>query len=306
MERDAVLEETENLKFMWNRHHPAVLSGYLRRTMKQCQPLFTRRKILEYLAYRNPNKVFLLEEKLQSKIIRPYLTYRKKINSVLPRAPQIYDGLFRVTGRLRRKRLRNTSIERIAIADIGCGAGNYFGGVFLDSGLEDFIDYTGIDLSENVINVCQTQYPRAKYPSAAFELGNILSLPFPDNHFDVVMVNHVFEHLSPKVLQKAVNESARVTKDVAIFNFFYEDDVPEHVIMPRMKYHWNLLSRPRFRELLLAAGVDKENIMMVDRYPPINRGERIFSVYQNGMPMRKSSLVFKKKDSVFDLSPALL
>lgn len=297
--------ETENLRYMWNRISPDVLSVYLRRTLNQAQPFFTRRKIVEYLASQYPGEDFLFEEKILNRIVRPYLAHRKSIDAWIPRANSLYQELFRLIGRVRLRRLRGAR-KPISLLDIGCGVGNYFEGVILSSRLDPFIDYMGLDLSEKVIRLCKSKYPKYRFPSASFNEGNILALDFPDQSFDVVMVNHVYEHLSPDVLERAVAETVRVTRSLGILNFFYEDDVPEHVITPRKRYHWNLLSRPRFRALLVAQGIEPLDIIVVDTYPPFARGRRLRKKNRIvNMPTRKSTLLFKKAGVNLQLSASL-
>ncbi|WOD40829.1 class I SAM-dependent methyltransferase [Nodosilinea sp. E11] len=83
------------------------------------------------------------------------------------------------------------------ILDIGCGEG-----VFVEEYVRQGRDIQGIDLN---------------YESEFVRQGNILDLPFPDSHFDTIMLLDVFEHIAFKDQPKALTEIYRVLKPEGLF-----------------------------------------------------------------------------------------
>ena len=173
--------------------------------------------------------------------------------------------------------------NKITVLDVGCGSGNYYKGL-LESSLINNILYTGIDISEKNI-----KNSRQCFPAADFRVGNILALDFPERAFDLVVVSHVFEHLHPRALRHAIQESIRVAKSTVLFNFFREKDIPRHIIELVEKYHWNFLSR---RELIKDIG-SRYNISIIDKYRRIGL-EGIQFIDRRGSLQSFSSWAIKK------------
>jgi ubiquinone/menaquinone biosynthesis C-methylase UbiE len=89
------------------------------------------------------------------------------------------------------------------ILDLGCGNGR-----LLKVFKEQKIDYFGLDASEKLIKIARKEYPKSK-----FKVGDILSLPFPDNFFDKVFVIRTLHHVpSQKLRLQALKEIRRVLK----------------------------------------------------------------------------------------------
>ena len=84
--------------------------------------------------------------------------------------------------------------------DIGCGEGFLVGEL-----LEKGIDAIGIDISSVVIERANARWP------GRFHSGSVLSLPFPESHFDVVVSTDCMEHLAPVDVPAALREMYRVT-----------------------------------------------------------------------------------------------
>lgn len=91
----------------------------------------------------------------------------------------------------------------VKIIDVGCGTG-WHTKILSEKGYRVF----GIDLSEKQIS-------KAKHnnPLGTFMVGDILSLPFNDNAFDISYTINTLHHLaSQKEQRSALRELARVTK----------------------------------------------------------------------------------------------
>ena len=82
------------------------------------------------------------------------------------------------------------------ILDVGCGSG------FVINSLSAKYDCTGLDISETALE--QVKVKKI--------VGSADALPFPDNSFDLLMINDVLEHLPEPVFRKTLSELRRVTK----------------------------------------------------------------------------------------------
>lgn len=93
------------------------------------------------------------------------------------------------------------------VLDLGCGKG-YFS-VFLSSlGAE----VVGVDLGPDLIEAARL-VGEINQSSVQFDVANIISLPFAEQSFDLVIGVAILHHLSEADLKLAVNESHRVLKD---------------------------------------------------------------------------------------------
>ena len=83
--------------------------------------------------------------------------------------------------------------------DAGCGNG-------IESGpYADRLAVYGVDYQPTYVDSCASAYPDAHY-----SLGDLAALDFPDEHFDLVLMNQVIEHLErPQVV---VAELTRVLR----------------------------------------------------------------------------------------------
>ncbi|SEN03596.1 demethylmenaquinone methyltransferase / 2-methoxy-6-polyprenyl-1,4-benzoquinol methylase [Roseovarius tolerans] len=92
---------------------------------------------------------------------------------------------------------------------LDCGIGNGSLSIALHGILENQVDYHGIDTSADMIVQASTMMRHAGL-RPQLQQADVLSLPYDDQSFDVVMAAHVLEHLSaPK---RALKEMIRVLK----------------------------------------------------------------------------------------------
>jgi ubiquinone/menaquinone biosynthesis C-methylase UbiE len=75
------------------------------------------------------------------------------------------------------------------ILEIGCGSGL----LTLEAlgRLTDGGHLTAIDLSENMLAICRRKIEAAGYSNVKLHTGNSLMLPFPQNHFDMIISSNV-------------------------------------------------------------------------------------------------------------------
>jgi ubiquinone/menaquinone biosynthesis C-methylase UbiE len=89
------------------------------------------------------------------------------------------------------------------LLDLGCGNGRLYKRIQSLG-----VDYTGIDLSENLIKKAEELYPQAK-----FYVASALDLSFPDSTFDKIISIAVLHHIpSYKLRIKFMEEVHRVLK----------------------------------------------------------------------------------------------
>ena len=91
------------------------------------------------------------------------------------------------------------------ILDCGCGPGT------ITVGLADVVDpgqVVGIDTGQEAIDLANKLIGERK--NLKFQTGSVYELPFPDNHFDGVLIHKVLEHVAEP--ETAMMEVARVLK----------------------------------------------------------------------------------------------
>lgn len=86
------------------------------------------------------------------------------------------------------------------VLDIGCGAGR-----FLQLAAERGADVSGLDAAAGMLDIARTRIPQGN-----FRLGDMESLPFDDDLFDLVSGFNSFSHAGDP--QKALREAGRVAK----------------------------------------------------------------------------------------------
>lgn len=90
----------------------------------------------------------------------------------------------------------------LSIIDIGCGEGYV---IYRIRKKFPALPLYGFDLTQGRIAVTKSHVP-----DAHLLRGDVLSLPFPDNTFDVVICSELLEHMAD--YQKTVQELLRITK----------------------------------------------------------------------------------------------
>lgn len=71
--------------------------------------------------------------------------------------------------------------------DVGCSAG-----LFASALSPYFYEVFGIDIDTHALEIAKQQHAK---PNVRYVLGDSLNLPFPDNSIDLVLCNHVYEHV---------------------------------------------------------------------------------------------------------------
>lgn len=154
----------------------------------------------------------------------------KYANFLLQKNKEDYD---RIAEEFSRKRsylsgdileLKKYAAEGDKILDLGCGNGRLFE---LFKGMK--VNYTGADVSENLLAAAERKYPAADSmgsPQAEFVKVDFLKLPFPDGSFDKVYCLSVFHHIPSRDFRlRFLAEIKRVLKPdgvliLTVWNFW--------------------------------------------------------------------------------------
>lgn len=80
--------------------------------------------------------------------------------------------------------LRSLPLKHPRILDMGCGTG------WFTEELAGLGEATGVELSEAAVAIA-----RSRYPHASFVAGNVLDMPLPSAHFDVIVSLEVIAHV---------------------------------------------------------------------------------------------------------------
>ena len=91
----------------------------------------------------------------------------------------------------------------IDILDVGCLNGNFYD--FINTNKHKIKTFSGIDISEKLIEVAKKRFPEQKW-----KVADCHSLPFDDNSFDVVTALEIIEHIEEP--EKMLQEMMRVTR----------------------------------------------------------------------------------------------
>jgi len=132
---------------------------------------------------------------------------------------EIYDELFSATMDYKKevdfydKILRKNKVKKIL--EVGCGTGNR-GKYFIDKGY----DYTGLDISEGMLNIA-----RRKYPELRFMQGDVRNLSLNESFDAVIFLGAGSAYLTTDddALSALRSMKKQVSKGVIIIDGFYAD-----------------------------------------------------------------------------------
>lgn len=103
--------------------------------------------------------------------------------------------------------------ENLSVLNLGCSAG-----IISDYLRQKFGKVTGIDTDHRAIDYAVNNF---KYSNLEFYARDALNTGFPDNYFDIIICNHIYEHASnPRQL---IAEIKRVLKSDGVCYFAAEN-----------------------------------------------------------------------------------
>jgi len=106
------------------------------------------------------------------------------------------------------------SRPRLRVLDVGCGFGDLLGYLQRQGRV---IDYTGVDLCEEMVAESASRFPEATFLAGAF-----LELDFTTDDFDVVIASGVFNFSNPDwnaYVVSSMRKMLAVSRELAVANF---------------------------------------------------------------------------------------
>lgn len=101
-----------------------------------------------------------------------------------------------------------------SLLDIGCGEGNWISYLYINTTL----NLTGIDISEQKINLAKNNCPMAKFISA-----DATTLPFTKNSFDQVSMLETIEHIED--WKSTVESALKISSKKLIISVPYKENI---------------------------------------------------------------------------------
>lgn len=100
----------------------------------------------------------------------------------------------------------NASVKHLYKSlELGCGTGRLANSLFQISD-----EVYGVDLSQEVLKIAKN-----KYPKLILECSEVVNLSYPDNYFDMVIINGSLHHFF--AVEKTFKEAYRVLKNGGVF-----------------------------------------------------------------------------------------
>jgi alkylated DNA repair protein alkB family protein 8 len=155
-----------------------------------------------------------------------------------------------------------------SILDYGCGNGR-----LLEILGDKKINYTGADISQELLNLARIKYPERQF----VKLSGQAILPFPDNFFNEVISVAVFHHFPSFYAQEMAKELYRTTKPGG------------RIIITA----WNLWQRRFWGQIFNPKRIFKNNGNIKDIFIPFkdNQG-KLFDRYHHAYTKRELRNIF--------------
>lgn len=139
----------------------------------------------------------------------------QQYKSQMEKAAPTYDKLMKRMTFGRERELRETTVSLAgvkpgdSVLEVGCGTGTLTLAARRRAGPSGQV--FGIDVIPVMIELSQRKAANAG-EEITFQLASIADIPFPADHFDVVMCSFMIFHMSEKTRQKGIAEIFRVLK----------------------------------------------------------------------------------------------
>lgn len=129
--------------------------------------------------------------------------FRKAVGVGDPLRDRVIDRIQQRLMRLAFRQIaKETGLKGKAVLDFGCGSGRWVE-LLQSKGLR----YSGVDISGKMVAMAA-----GRYPDLDFRKLENLSIPYPDNHFDLLMSIAVIHHNDYGDQQRLLDEILRVLK----------------------------------------------------------------------------------------------
>jgi len=151
----------------------------------------------------------------QNDLAYEYVDEDKIMKSQMEKMVHSYDSYMRTMtfgreGALREMTVRLAQVEPgDCVLEVGCGTGTLTLAAKRQAGPLGKV--FGIDVIPGMIELSQRKAAQAN-EDVTFQLGSFDDIPFPANHFDVVMCSFMIFHMSEITRRKGIAETYRVLK----------------------------------------------------------------------------------------------
>lgn len=177
-------------------------------------------------------------------------------------------------------------VSNLSMLDVGCGTGGYS----IPLAKQFASKLTGIDVSREML-----ERARAKYPNGNWILGDIESIDFEENSFDVVLMSYVLHHI--RDYKRTLKMVYKILKRASGLLFIATDDHDQfhssfyHRYMPRIM-EIDLNRFPKVNELCnyLRSINFKVRVKKVRREQRMSCGEDIEKLVKQGKARYFSTL----------------
>lgn len=155
------------------------------------------------------------------------------------------------------------------VIDLGCGACRD-AGLFIPAGY----DYTGIDLSDGMIEQAKKLYPTAK-----LLVMDICDLKFPDESFDGIWSYAAYLHIPKKDINHAISEANRILKVGGIgYIVIKRGSFEKYLGEDDEKRYWSFYGKNQFAKILKDNGFE---ILKFWEYKGERKPQKDLSVFLN-------------------------
>jgi ubiquinone/menaquinone biosynthesis C-methylase UbiE len=172
-----------------------------------------------------------------------------------------------IENRVKTPRFNLHDLKGKTILDLGCGSGRY--AIALSTyGCKRVI---GFDMGDQGLKVGKSIIEKHKINNVTFIKGNVLDLPFDNDHFDFVFCNGVLHHT--KDMEKGIKELYRVLKPGGkSFLYLYAAGGLFWNFRKRVKNIFKKIPREYTQNVLHTIGLPSNRFIFMDNwYVPIER-----------------------------------
>lgn len=203
------------------------------------------------------------------------------------------------------------SLEGKSVLDAGCGPGGktlYYAG----KGCRKII---GVDIDENRIGHARNFQRKQNAPNVEFMVADLSRTPFPDNSFDIIFLNDVFEHIERPILSMVLAECKRMIKpggsicmEFPPWTSFDASHLYDHIYIPWCQ---NIFSERTLVNVLNHMQVGRPvvgKLSVVDHFLELNRitiGESRRLFEEHGFKILRFEQIMLKQIRAFRKLPVL-
>lgn len=170
-----------------------------------------------------------------------------------PHAMQIGEFMERSNKHMYTMCLKHASLKsKESVLEIGPGNGCFVSEFFRET---NDISYTGVELSQEMLQVCKNRNSAFIHDrKASFLKGDIMDLKLPDNSYDVIIAINVIYFLNP--VEVYLNDLIRIIKPGGRMVLGFRD-ISSMQKLPFVDENFSLYDANRLSEILVNSGFEQ-------------------------------------------------